>query len=309
MNPLPILILGVIGFVAVVTAGGWMLGRVRGPDDPLARNVRARIDAWWGMGLVLALAMLAGRWGIILLFLALSFAALREFVTLIHRERADHWAFVAVFFVVLPVQYLWVGLEERILYTIFIPVYGFLLAPIASVFGGKTDQFLERIAGTQWATMLCIYCLSHVAALVTLDVPGFEGREVLLVAFLFLVVQGSDAAQFAVGIAFGRRSMGEALPSKRTWEGFAAAMVWALVVGAGLWWITPFNPLEAGLIGVLLALMGFFGRLVMAGIKRGHGVRAWSHGVMSYGGMLDRLDSVIFAAPVFYHVVRWGWAA
>ena len=308
MNPLPVLILGVISILAVITAAGRILRRVRGPEDALARNLNTRIDAWWGMGLVLALAMLIGQWAILLLFAALSFAALREFVTLIHRERADHYAFAAVFFVVLPIQYVLVGLEASALYTIFIPVYGFLLAPIASVFGGRTDQFLERIAGTQWATMLCVYCLSHVAALATLDLPTQTGREVLLVAFLFLVVQGADAVQFAVGVSLGRRPLAPSLPTKRTWEGFAAGMAWALIAGALLWWITPFGPVEAGLIGLVSALMGFFGRLVMAAIKRGRGIRDWSHGVVGYGGMLDRLDSVIFAAPVFYHLVRLGWA-
>ncbi len=304
-------LLGVFAILVVATAIGRVLhARVAGHGgSPVIDNLNARIDSWWAMVAALAIALLMGRTGVVLLFALCSFAALREFVTLTHRNRADHWALAVAFFVILPIQYVLIWADWYGLYSIFIPVYAFLLLPIVSVLGGRTEDFLTRIAETQWALMICVFCASHVPALLSLQIPGYDGRAILLIVFLVLVVQISDVLQYVWGKLFGRHPVAPTLSPSKTWEGFLGGTLSAALIGAALWWITPFTPLSAGLIALIIALMGFLGGLVMSAIKRAHGVKDWGHSIAGHGGFIDRLDSVVFAAPIFFHLTRYWYAA
>jgi phosphatidate cytidylyltransferase len=155
--------------------------------------------------------------------------------------------------------------------------------------------------------MICVFCLSHVPALMTLSIPGYEGRNLLLIAFLVLVVQGSDVLQYIWGKLLGKHKVAPALSPSKTWEGLIGGVASATVLGAALHGITPFTPLEAALVALVICLMGFFGGLVMSAIKRDRGVKDWGSMIEGHGGILDRLDSVVFAAPIFFHLVRYGW--
>lgn len=282
--------------------------RARGDaPDPVIENLVARINAWWAMVALLAIAMFFGRAGAVILFALLSFAAMREFLTLTAKSRADHYALAGAFFVVLPVQYslIWIGWYG--LYSIFIPVYAFLFLPIISALRGETENFLTRVSETQWGLMICVFAASHVPALLTLDIPGYEGKSILLIAFLVVVVQGSDVLQYVFGKLFGRHKIAPVLSPSKTWEGFLGGVISASVLGALLWWMTPFAMWQAFLMALLIAIMGFFGGLVMSAIKRDKGVKDWGHLIAGHGGFIDRLDSVVFSAPIFFHVVRYFW--
>ncbi|MCB1613103.1 MAG: phosphatidate cytidylyltransferase, partial [Xanthomonadales bacterium] len=270
-------------------------------------NLVDRINAWWVMVGLVALAFAFGKGGVIVLFGLLSLLALREFVTLTYTRRSDYVALAMVFYVALPMQYALIWIEWYGMYSIFIPVYGFLFLPIISALRADTTKFLSRIAEVQWALMLAVFCLSHVPALVTLSIPGFEGREILLIAFLVIVVQSSDVLQYIWGKLFGRHKVAPALSPSKTWEGLVGGVLSSTAIGAGLWWITPFTPLQAAGIAFSINLMGFFGGLVMSAIKRDLGVKDWGHLIAGHGGVLDRLDSVLFSAPVFFHIVRYGF--
>jgi phosphatidate cytidylyltransferase len=228
-------------------------------------------------------------------------------VTLLPTRRGDHTALGAAFFVVLPVQYYLVAIEWYGLYSIFIPVYAFLLMPIVAALRGDTTNFMVRVAEVQWGLMICVFCISHVPALLTLPIPGYEGRQILLIAFLVLVVQSSDVLQYVWGKLLGRRRIAPLLSPSKTVEGFVGGVVSASLIGAALWWITPFTPWQAGVMALIINLMGFFGGLVMSAIKRDRGVKDWGSMIEGHGGMLDRLDSVIFAAPIFFHITRYWW--
>jgi phosphatidate cytidylyltransferase len=304
------LLAGLAGVLFVASAIGYVL-RLRYSSDgsnAVIENLNDRVDAWWAMVAIMGLALAGGRTGVTVLFALCSFAALREFVTLTNTRRADHWALAGAFFVVLPVQYWLVWTEWYGLYSIFIPVYAFLLMPIVASLRGDTDHFLVRIAEVQWALMICVFCASHVPALLSLDIPGYEGRNVLLIAFLVIVVQGSDVLQYVWGKLFGRTKIAPRLSPSKTVEGFVGGALSATALGAGLSWMTPFTPLEAAGLSLVIVLMGFFGGLVMSAIKRDRGVKDWGHLIAGHGGFIDRLDSVVFSAPVFFHLVRYGWS-
>jgi len=300
-------LLAVLGAASAI---GYVLQRRLSPDgsSPVIENLNDRIRAWWVMVILMALALIGGRTGVTLLFAFCSFAALREFVTLTDTRRADHWALAAAFFVVLPVQYylIWIGWYG--LYSTFIPVYVFLLMPIIAALRGDTDHYLVRIAEVQWALMICVFCVSHVPALLTLEIPGYEGRNVLLIAFLVIVVQSSDVLQYVWGKLFGRTKIAPNLSPSKTVEGFVGGALSATLIGAGLSWMTPFAPWQAALISLVIVLMGFFGGLVMSAIKRDRGVKDWGHLIAGHGGFIDRLDSVVFSAPIFFHLVHYWWS-
>lgn len=305
-----LLLLGIGGVLLLASLVGRILQWRLSPDgsNSTIENLNARINAWWIMAVLIAIAFIAGRVGVLVLFAFCSFAALREFVTLTNTRRADHWALATAFFVVVPLQYFLLWKEEYGIFSVFIPVYAFLLMPIIAVIRGDTHNFLVRIAELQWALMICAFCASHVPALLTLNIPGFEGRNVLLIAFLVIVVQLSDVLQYVWGKLFGRTKIAPNLSPSKTVEGFVGGVASATLIGVGLWWITPFTPVQAGIMAFVIAMMGFFGGLVMSAIKRDRGVKDWGHLIAGHGGLIDRLDSVVFSAPVFFHLTRYWWS-
>ncbi|SDG35192.1 phosphatidate cytidylyltransferase [Onishia taeanensis] len=280
----------------------WRKGR-----NAVIDNLNARINAWWVMVLTIGIAFMFGLYGVILLFFLVSFYALREFLTLTPTRDGDYLALVAAFYFALPAQYLLIGLQWYGMFSILIPVYVFLLMPILSSFGGDITHYLERTAKVQWGLMIAVYCVSTVPALMTLKIEGFEGHNLMLIAWLILVVQLSDVLQYCCGKLFGKRKVAPKLSPSKTIEGLLGGVLLATMVGAGLYWITPFSPWQAALIALLVNLLGFAGGLVMSTIKRDRGVKDWGHMIEGHGGMLDRIDSVCFAAPVFFHVVRYWW--
>jgi phosphatidate cytidylyltransferase len=304
------LFLGIAGVLAIASIVGYLLHRRFAPHgpNPTIDNLNSRIKAWWVMVALIAVAFAFGKAGVIVLFALLSLAALREFITLTPTRRGDHMALAVAFFVVLPLQYYLVWINWYGMYSVFIPVYVFLLLAAMAALRQDTTNFMARVAETQWGLMICVFALSHVPALLFLEIPGYDGRNLLLIAFLAVVVQTSDVLQYVWGKLAGRTKIAPQLSPSKTVEGFLGGVASASLVGALLWWITPFSPLEAGAFALLINLMGFFGGLVMSAIKRDRGVKDWGWMIEGHGGVLDRLDSVIFAAPVFFHTVRYFWA-
>lgn len=303
-----ILLAIVVTLLFVATVVGVVLReRAGGRPNATVDNLVARVNAWWVMVIVLGLALLAGKLTTLLLFAFISLLALREYVTLAPTVRADHQALVACFFLLLPFQYYLIGIEWYGLYSIFIPVYAFLILPILAVLSGDTRNYMQRIAVMQWGLMVSVFAISHVPALLTLEIPGYAGRNAFLIVFLIAVVQSSDVLQYVWGKLCGRHRIAPHLSPSKTVEGFAGGIASAVALGAALWWITPFSPLQAAAIALALTLMGFLGGLVMSAIKRDRGVKDWGATIEGHGGMLDRMDSICFSAPVFFHVVRYWW--
>lgn len=306
-NDILLLSIGVITLMAALTlAGEYLRGRLPiGETNPVVETFMQRVNSWWAIVTVLAIAALLGEVALLLLFAFASFAALREFLTLSSKRRADHLSLALGFFAILPLQYLFVGLGWTGLFAVFIPVYAFLLLPIVSALRGDSSRFLVRVAETQWALMICIFCISHIPALLTFELPG--DRSILLILFVVMVVQFGDLIEYYAGRRIGRRRIAPGL-SPKTIEGMICGVLGAAIIGGLLAWITPFGLIGAAGMAALASVTGMFGSLVFAAIKRDKGVKDWSHLIPGQGGFLDQLDSVIFAAPVFYHVSHLIWA-
>ncbi|MBX3597473.1 MAG: phosphatidate cytidylyltransferase [Rhizobiaceae bacterium] len=309
LNDFHYLAIGLILVLSTASIISALLSRRAATPTPTLTNLTQRINAWWVMVGVLGFAMLFGKAGLTILFVFISFFSLREFVTLTPTRQSDYWVLLGMFALIIPIQYWLVWTEWYGLFTIFIPVYCFLLMPALTALSGDTENFLERVAAQQWAVMIAVYCMSHVPALLTLPVPGYDGRNVLLVAFLMITVQGSDVLQYIFGKLFGKRPVAPRISPSKTWEGLVGGLASATLLGAALFWMTPFNPWQAGLIAFLSCLMGFFGGLVASAIKRDQGVKDWGYLIGGHGGMMDRADSLVFSAPIFFHIVRYFWTS
>ena len=251
---------------------------------------------------------IGGQIGVTLLFALISLFALREFITLTPTRRGDYWALVVAFYVVLPYQYWLVYSDWYGMSAVMIPVYAFLFLPILSTIGGDTTGYLERTSKVQWGLMVSVFCISHVPALLNLQIDGYEGRNLLLIAFLVIVVQSSDVLQYVWGKTLGRHPIAPRVSPNKTWEGFVGGILSATALGAALWWVTPFEPWQAAGLAFVSCLLGFAGGLVMSSIKRDRGVKDFGALIPGHGGVMDRIDSLSFAGPVFFHLTRFFFA-
>lgn len=297
------------GILIVATSIGWLLKKRTGPgSSPVIDNLNARIYAWWVMLIVLGVAILLGKTAFIVLFALISLFALREFVSLLPTRRGDYFPLLIAFYFVIPYQYYLVHTNWYGLYSIFIPLYAFLLLPIASLKTEDTTHFLERSAKIQWGLMISVFCISHVPALLNLNIPGFHGEKIWLAIWLIMVVQVSDVLQYVCGKLWGKHKIAPVLSPSKTLEGLLGGVILATALGSAMAWLTPFSHAEAALIGLIVCIFGFFGGLAMSAIKRDRGVKDWGNLIQGHGGMLDRIDSICFSAPIFFHILRYWWS-
>ncbi len=298
---------GVVALLAIASATGFVLARRASSPGAIAtvENLNARIKAWWLMIALFAIAFFLGKGLTIVLFALTSFYCLREFLSIAPTRPEDHRPVVAAFYLFIPLQYWLVWTDWQSLFMIAIPVWSFLLLPTLSVLAGETRDFLQRTARIQWALMLAVFCISHAPALLLLDIPGFEGRNFLLLFFLITVVQLSDVLQYVFGKLFGKHKVAPRVSPAKTWEGLIGGGLTASLAGAGLWWITPFSPIEAWGMALAIVLAGFCGGLVLSAVKRSLAAKDWGTMIDGHGGALDRMDSVSFAAPLFFHLTNY----
>ncbi|HDS9358563.1 TPA: phosphatidate cytidylyltransferase [Enterobacter chengduensis] len=298
------LLVGLFGLLLFASITGFIIEKAKG-RTPVIINLNARIRAWWVMCLLSVAAMLCGPVGSTLLFAMMSLLALRECITLTPTHRGDHEALFWCFFILLPLQYVLVGVQWYGTFAIFIPVFAFLFIPTRMALSGDSKNFLERSAKIQWSMMIAVYCISYAPALLMLPIPGYEHQNIKLLLFLMIVVQISDVLQYVFGKLMGKRPIAPRLSPNKTVEGFVGGIGTATLVGTLLWWITPFAPWQAALISLAITLLGFAGGLCMSAIKRDRGVKDFGATIEGHGGMMDRIDSLCFAAPVFFHIVRF----
>ncbi|QGZ64957.1 phosphatidate cytidylyltransferase [Paraburkholderia acidisoli] len=304
-NPFWSLVTGVVAVLLIATFVGAILGARGGKDNPTIVNLNQRIYAWWAMVAVMVVALGLGNNVTYCVFAVFSYLALREFITLTPTTPSDHSTLFIAFFVAIPVQYILLGVNWYGMYSIFVPVHLFFAMSLVSALTQDTRDFLSRNAKINWALMVCVYGLSHAPAVLMLDIPHYAGKNALLLFFFLLVVQISDVLQYVVGKLFGRRKIAPRLSPSKTVEGFVGGGLLATLCGAALYRVTPFSFGAALLVSLAIVIAGFVGGLVLSAVKRSLGAKDWGSMIAGHGGMLDRVDSICFAAPVFFHLVRY----
>lgn len=295
--------LALMGLLLIASLAGLIMrARLKGRPSPGLDNYQARVLAWWWMCFFIAGALLGGATATLILFAFASLMGLREFLSLTPTKPADYWPLVLAFYVAIPAQYALIAIDWTVMSFIFIPVWLFALISAASALSADTSEFLERNARVQFAIMACVYGVSHAPALLNLR----SGGPLLLLFFIF-VVQISDVLQYVFGKLFGRHLLIPKVSPSKTVEGLLFGGLSAALVGAGVSWLTPFSAWVCFLLSLQIVAAGFLGGLVMSAVKRSLGAKDWGDSIRGHGGFMDRLDSLGFAAPLFYHTVRWIW--
>lgn len=309
----------IVGLLGVATGVGRLLERQPqlGLNPAAVEAFNGRLRAWWIIFCLLPMAFLS-KGLTVAVFGVISFWALREFITLTPTRLGDHRALFWVFFLFTPLQYLMVGLDHSTLrgvggrldtypfYSVMIPVFGFLFIPMRVAIAGDARRFLERVAKIQSGLLVCVYCLSFAPALLFLEADGLESHDtVLLLMYFVTITLIAEASQFVCGRLYGRHVIAPEINNSRTWEGLLGGSATTALFGMAFYWATPFEHLwHAVLASMLVAVMGFAGAMTMSAIKRDRGVRDYGTLIEGHGGVLDRIDALCFAAPVFYHVTR-----
>jgi phosphatidate cytidylyltransferase len=298
---------GILGLLVVATLAVWAIGRLR-PGLDLG-EVRLRVRSWWVMAGVFSVAMVLDRAVSLLFFAFVSFLALKEYLSLIPTRRADRrvlfWAYLAI-----PVQYWWIADAWYGMFIIWVPVYVFLLLPLRMVLIGETQGFLRAVGTLHWGLMATVFSISHVAYLLVLPeaaVPGAGGRAVAgpsLVLFLVVLTQLNDVAQFLWGKALGRHRAVPTVSPGKTTEGLVGGVATTLALALALApWLTPFTRPQAVAAGLIIGVGGFVGDVVVSALKRDLGIKDSGTLLPGHGGILDRIDSLTYTAPLFFHLV------
>jgi phosphatidate cytidylyltransferase len=300
-----LIIYGLLIFASAVTFALKKLAPSEGTSE-----LTKRVISWWWMISVFTIAILTTPVVSTIFLGFVSFLALKEYFSLIPTRRVDRtvliWAYLAV-----PVQY---ALAHNGLYglaMVFIPVWMFLWLPARITLKGETEGFLRAVGTLSWGLMICVFSLSHTALLLKFGANHGLGAGALL--FLVALTQFNDVAQFTCGKLFGRHKIIPKVSPKKTWEGFLGGLmlstIAAAVFGPDL---TPMDWMWSALAGFLIALVGYLGDVTISAMKRDLHVKDASNLIPGHGGILDRVDSLIYAAPVFFHFLNYffgNWPA
>jgi len=324
---------GVLLVLLIAWGVAWLLKQQ--PDTTvnpaLVQIFDRRIQAWLLMYVILALGFILGRGATTFLFFCVSFFALREFITITPTRLGDHRALFWVFFVFAPLQYILIfvgplltNLDDILvgpgpylhgLYSILLPVYAFLFVFARVALAGDPRRFLERTAKIQAGLLICVYALSFAPALLYLDLHAYDpdldkwspwdGSTAGLLFYFILIVQLSDTFQYAGSKMLGGAPIAPDIHATRTWRGVMFSFGMTALCATGLWWVTPFTWWQSACLSMVVSALAFAGGMTMSAIKRDRGVKDYGTLVEGHAGILDRIDSLCFAAPVFFHLTRY----
>lgn len=263
-----------------------------------------RMKSWWVIITLFSLAMVLNKTVSLLFFGLISFLALKEYLSIIPTRSADRrvmfWAYLAI-----PIQYYWVSIEWYGMFIIFIPVYVFLYLPMRMVLTGETKNFLQAAGTLHWGLMTTVFSISHLAYLLMLPATSNTSTGGTgLVLFLVFLTQFNDIAQFIWGKLFGKHPIVPKVSPNKTWHGFIGGVLTTTVLAVLLAsWLTPLSLPMAVVAGLLISIAGFIGDVTISAIKRDIGIKNSGNLLPGHGGILDRIDSLTYTAPLFFHFI------
>jgi phosphatidate cytidylyltransferase len=291
---------GILALLVVATATISLLRRLRPQLD--VTELAARVRSWWIMAAVFTVALLLARTISLVFFTFVSFLAFKEYLSVVPTRRADRrvlfWAYLAI-----PIQYVWIGYEWYGMFIVWIPVYAFLLLPLRMVMIGETRGFLRAAGTLHWGLMTTVFSISHVAFLLVL--PG-EGTGASLVLYLVVLTQINDVAQYIWGRLLGKRRVVPTVSPNKTVAGFVGGVLTTLALAYALGPVlTPLTRWQRLVAGLMIGVGGFIGDIVISSMKRDLKIKNAGSLIPGHGGILDRLDSLTYTAPLFFHFVRY----
>lgn len=265
-----------------------------------------RIKTFWVIITLLVIALFLKANLATIFWAIISFLALKEYFTIIPTRQIDRRVLFWAYITIIP-QYYWIAIGWYGMFSIFIPVYFFLFLPLRLVITGETKGFLRSTATIQWGNMMMVYCMSHLAALYLLDPANNPtGGTAGLIFFLLFLNQFNDAAQYFWGKTLGRHKIIPAVSPNKTIEGFVGGVITTSLLAVLLApYLTPVKGWSALVLGFIIAVAGFVGDIIMSALKRDLGIKDTSQMLPGHGGLLDRIDSLLFTAPIYFHFLNY----
>lgn len=294
------LIFGILTFASILF---FVIGKIK-PTANLT-ELKARTKSWWFMATIFILATIVNTNISYIAMAFLSFVAFRELYSLLEFRDADRrsifWAFISI-----PIQYYLAFIGWYGAFIIFIPVVMFLILPLRLVLKGDTNGIVKSMSLLQWTLMLTVFGISHMAYLLSLpEIDGFKsgGRGLLL--FLVFLTEINDVMQFTWGKLLGKHKIIPKVSPNKTWEGFIGGVISTTIIGYFLSFLTPLSTTQILFVSFMIAFSGFVGDIVVSSVKRDIGVKDMGNSIPGHGGVLDRIDSLAYTAPVFFHLVYY----
>lgn len=267
-------------------------------------NLKLRMRSWWIITFFLMFIFVGSKPIQYCSVALLCFLALKEYFSFIKVDLSDRsllfWAYLAI-----PVEMYFLYTNWVIMFYLFVPLYMFLLIPIRRILSGETHDFIRVTGLIQWGMLLTVYSLGFIGAFLMLPIISpspyqFSGLEVLL--YLLILNSLNDAFQYVWGKLFGKHKIVPTISPNKTWEGYIGGMLTTVVLAYVIApYLTPFTWKYSVVSGLLISAFGFLGDVCMSAVKRDIGVKDSSTLIPGHGGVLDRVDSLIFTAPVFFH--------
>lgn len=301
--PVLFVLLAVLFILIAATVILFLLGKRMVQDSH--RELINRIKTWWFLVVIFFAAIILGKEAVTILFALISFLALKEYFSLIPTRRIDRnvlfWAYLSI-----PFQYYWAYIGWYGMFIIFIPVYIFLLLPFRTVLLGKNKGFIRSVGTIHWGLMITVFTISHIAFLYVLPQEVSPAGGVGLTIYLVVCTQFNDVAQFLWGKSLGKKKILPVVSPNKTWAGMLGGVLTTSLVGLAMSpFFTPLNPLEGFLAGTIIGLAGFIGDVVISAFKRDLGIKDCGNMLPGHGGILDRVDSMTYAAPLFFHYLYY----
>lgn len=267
------------------------------------RELRLRIQSWWIILGIVSASLTVHRNGTLLLFAYVSFLALKEFLSLIPTTHQIHRKIFFGTYFTIPIQYYWAYQNHYQLFTAFIPIYLFICLSLMMVMSGITSGFLRTASTLQWAVTTAVFSISHTAYLMNiLPISDTNGGPSGLVLYLLALTELNDVAQYIFGKIFGRNFIVPKISPKKTWEGCAGGILTTTTLSAFVApYLTPLTFLQSIYFGILISVAGFLGDVTMSAIKRDFQIKDTGTTIPGHGGILDRIDSLTFTSPLFFH--------
>lgn len=299
-----IALLGIITLL-ILAKVGLILLKTRIPIEDL-KEMNLRLRTWWIMVATFSISLVLGRWGSLSFIGLISFLALKEYFSLIPTRPIDR-PILYLAYIAIPVQFYWIAINQYQMFIVFIPLFAILVLSISMVMVGEPNGFLHTVGSISWGLLITVFSLGHLGFLIVLPASANpDGGAVGLLMYLIFLTQFSDVMQYIVGKSFGRQQVILRVSKGKTWEGLIGGLVTTLILSVLLApWFTPLNHWEGFFAGLLIGLTGFFGDVTISALKRDIGVKDAGTLLPGHGGVLDRVDSLILSAPLFFNFVYW----
>ncbi|MFD2656536.1 phosphatidate cytidylyltransferase [Gracilibacillus thailandensis] len=292
--------LSIIFFILLVVSIVFKIITKLQPDKDFT-TIQLRVKTWWGMFTIFCFATLFNTTVSLIAIMILCFFALREYFSMMKTRKSDRRIFLWSYLMI-PLQFYWIYIGWYGMFIVFIPVYVFLFLPLPRIIGKGTVGFLRSVSFTQWGLILMVFGLSHLAYF-PVATPEFGAN---LVLYLIILTQVNDVTQYLISLYLGKRKVAPTANPYITWEGFIGALIATTVISYCVYpLLTPLDLTFGIASGILISVSGYFGSLTISVLKRDLLIGNKEALERLKDRYLNRIDSLTYTAPVFFHVIRY----